>query len=148
MSALFEDLVLGVDGGDCGLESKPLGEYNKLDAALDFESTGRNQTAAKSLHLMARGAHVSGFVLRPNDGLSDVAIVCNGATRFLSPSDMQWLMHESRGSIVADHADAEARFSGLVDAARSALAALDLWGIGGEFLREVGKLRDALEELK
>ena len=77
-----------------------------LESALDFESTGGRQTAAKALHLMARGAHVSGFVLRPDDGLSDVAIVCNGATRWLTPAEFQWLMHESVGrSILTDGAD-------------------------------------------
>jgi hypothetical protein len=73
-----------------------------LDAALDFESTGRRVTAQKALHLMVRGSHVSGFVLRPDDGLSDVAIVCNGAVRWLTPAEFQWLMHESRSPITID----------------------------------------------
>lgn len=80
-------------------------EEQKLDSVLDFESTGRRETSAKALHLLARGAHVSGFVLRPDDGLSDVAIVCNGATRFLSPAEFQWLMHESKSPITACPSD-------------------------------------------
>lgn len=82
-------------------------EEKKLDSVLDFESTGRRETSARALHLLARGSHVSGFILRPDDGLSDVALVCNGATRFLSPAEFQWLMHESRGcSILVDRAGA------------------------------------------
>lgn len=77
-------------------------DFDKLDAALDFESTGRRATAQKALHLMVRGSHVSGFILRPDDGLSDVAIVCNGAVRWLSPAEFQWLMHESRSPITMD----------------------------------------------
>jgi hypothetical protein len=77
-------------------------DFDKLDAALDFESTGRRATAQKALHLMVRGSHVSGFVLRPDDGLSDVAIVCNGAVRWLTPAEFQWLMHESRSPITMD----------------------------------------------
>jgi hypothetical protein len=78
-------------------------DHERLEAALDFESTARRQTVAKALHLMVRGSHVSGFVLRPDDGLSDVAIVCNGAARWLSPAEFQWLMHESVGrSILLD----------------------------------------------
>jgi hypothetical protein len=80
-------------------------EEQKLDSVLDFESTGRKQTSAKALHLLARGAHVSGFVLRPDDGLSDVAIVCNGVTRWLSPAEFQWLMHESNSPITACPSD-------------------------------------------
>lgn len=80
-------------------------EERKLDSVLDFESTGRRETSAKALHLLARGSHVSGFVLRPDDGLSDVAIVCNGATRFLSPAEFQWLMHESKSPITACPSD-------------------------------------------
>lgn len=76
-----------------------------LDSVLDFESTGRRQTSAKALHLMARGSHISGFVLRPDDGLSDVAIVSNGVTRFLSPAEMQWLMHESKSPITVAPAE-------------------------------------------
>jgi hypothetical protein len=78
------------------------GDIDKLDAALDFESTGRRVTAQKALHLMVRGSHVSGFILRPDDGLSDVAIVCNGAVRWLTPAEFQWLMHESRSPITID----------------------------------------------
>lgn len=80
-------------------------EEQKLDSVLDFESTGRRETSAKALHLLARGSHVSGFVLRPDDGLSDVAIVCNGATRWLSPAEFQWLMHESKSPITACPSD-------------------------------------------
>jgi hypothetical protein len=96
-------MVPGFAESQCGLDVRPLGDYERLDSALDYESTGRRVTAAKALHLMTRGAHVSGFVLRPDDGLSDVAIVCNGVTRFLPPGEMQWLMHESgSGSILSD----------------------------------------------
>ena len=70
--------------------------------ALDFSSTGREETAAKAAVLTERGSHVSGFVLRPDDGISDVAIVCNGCTRRLSPAEMQWLMHESHSPITMD----------------------------------------------
>ena len=69
---------------------------------LDFSSTGRDETAAKAAVLTERGSHVSGFVLRPDDGISDVAIVCNGCTRWLSHAEMQWLMHESHSPITAD----------------------------------------------
>jgi hypothetical protein len=69
---------------------------------LDFSSTGREETAAKAAVLAERGSHVSGFVLRPDDGISDVAIVCNGCTRRLSVAEMQWLMHESHSPITAD----------------------------------------------
>lgn len=81
-------------------------DLERLEGAVDYESKGRSLTASKALLLMARGAHVSGFVLRPDDGLSDVAIVSNGVTRFLSPGEMQWLMHESAGrSILVDASD-------------------------------------------
>lgn len=80
-------------------------EEQKLDSVLDFESTGRRQTSAKALHLLARGSHVSGFILKPDDGLSDVAIVSNGTTRFLSPAEFQWLMHESKSPITTDTSD-------------------------------------------
>jgi len=80
-------------------------DFDKLDAALDFESTGRRATAQKALHLMVRGSHVSGFILRPDDGLSDVAIVCNGAVRWLTPAEFQWLMHESRSPITMDETE-------------------------------------------
>lgn len=80
-------------------------EEQKLDSVLDFESTGRRETSAKALHLLARGSHVSGFILRPDDGLSDVAVVCNGATRFLSAAEFQWLMHESKTPITACPSD-------------------------------------------
>jgi hypothetical protein len=79
-------------------------DFGRLDAALDFESTGRRVTAQKALHLMVRGSHVSGFILRPDDGLSDVAIVCNGAVRWLTPAEFQWLLHESRSPITMDDA--------------------------------------------
>jgi hypothetical protein len=62
-------------------------------------------TAQKALHLMVRGSHVSGFILRPDDGLSDVAIVCNGAVRWLTPAEFQWLMHESRSPITMDETE-------------------------------------------
>jgi hypothetical protein len=96
------------------------GEGVPLESVIDFDSTGRNRTAAKALHLMTRGAHVSGFVLRPDDGLSDVAIVSNGMTRFISQGEMQWLMNESGGrSIVSDNEDvmaaAKALLRGLSD---------------------------------
>jgi hypothetical protein len=80
-------------------------DFGRLDAALDFESTGRRVTAQKALHLMVRGSHVSGFILRPDDGLSDVAIVCNGAVRWLTPAEFQWLMHESRSPITMDETE-------------------------------------------
>jgi len=83
-------MVLGADMQDVLLE------------ALDFSSTGREETAAKAAVLAERGAHVSGFVLRPDDGVSDVAIVCNGCTRRLTPAEMQWLMHESHSPITMD----------------------------------------------
>ena len=83
-------MVLGADLQDVLLE------------ALDFSSTGRDETAAKAAVLTERGSHVSGFVLRPDDGISDVAIVCNGCTRRLSPAEMQWLMHESHSPITMD----------------------------------------------
>ena len=140
-------MVPGFAESRCGLDVQgewghgPLGDYERLDSALDFDSTGRRETAAKALHLMTRGAHVSGFVLRPDDGLSDVAIMCNGVTRFLAPGEMQWLMHESgSGSILAD--DDRVR-----DAARALLKRLDRanWGEIEPFAREIGELRDALE---
>jgi len=98
------ELVLGhVEVSGDGIAALPA---EGLESVLDYESTGRRQTAAKALHLMVRGSHVSGFVMRPDDGLSDVAIVSNGATRFLSPAEMQWLMHESAGrSILVDSND-------------------------------------------
>jgi hypothetical protein len=80
-------------------------DFGRLDAALDFESTGRRVTAQKALHLMVRGSHVSGFILRPDDGLSDVAIVCNGSVRWLTPAEFQWLMHESRSPITMDETE-------------------------------------------
>jgi hypothetical protein len=33
-----------------------------------------------------------------------VAIVCNGAVRWLTPAEFQWLMHESRSPITMDDA--------------------------------------------
>ena len=85
-------------------EARTLGAdmQDVLLEALDFSSTGREETAAKAAVLTERGAHVSGFVLRPDDGVSDVAIVCNGCTRRLSPAEMQWLMHESHSLITMD----------------------------------------------
>lgn len=96
----------GLVGGHAAGVADALPPLRGLESVIDFESTGRNRTAARALHLMARGAHVSGFVLRPDDGLSDVAIVSNGVTRFLSPGEMQWLMHESAGrSILVEPSD-------------------------------------------
>ena len=98
------EFVLGhVEVSEDGITALPA---EGLESVLDYESSGRRQTAAKALHLMVRGSHISGFVMRPDDGLSDVAIVSNGATRFLSPAEMQWLMHESAGrSILVDSND-------------------------------------------
>jgi hypothetical protein len=76
-------------------DSRILGDMEDiLLEALDFSSTGREETAAKAAVLTERGSHVSGFVLRPDDGISDVAIVCNGCTRRLS--------HESHSPITMD----------------------------------------------
>jgi hypothetical protein len=109
MNAILDN----VDGLVSGhAEGVPLvsGLSGAMDEVIDYESTGRRETAAKALHLMARGAHISGFVLRPDDGLSDVAIVSNGATRFLPPGEFQWLMHESGGrSILAETNDEATR---------------------------------------
>jgi hypothetical protein len=84
-------------------DSRILGDMEGvLLEALDFASTGREETAARAAVLTERGSHVSGFILRPDDGISDVAIVCNGSTRRLSPAEMQWLMHESHSPITMD----------------------------------------------
>lgn len=118
---------------------------NGLESVLDFESTGRRETSAKALHLMARGAHISGFVLRPDDGLSDVAIVSNGATRFLSPGEMQWLMHESKSPITVCPSDELERLRESADmrdevARRLAEEANDL-------RNELRRLREAAREV-
>jgi hypothetical protein len=34
-----------------------------------------------------------------------VAIVCNGAVRWLTPAEFQWLMHESRSPITMDETE-------------------------------------------
>jgi hypothetical protein len=141
------EMVLGhVQMTDSGLSSRLPNDQERLDAALDFESTGRRQTAAKALHLMVRGSHVSGFVLRPDDALSDVAIVSNGATRFLSPGEMEWLMHGPRVSIVVGD---DARLLKLKDAVRSALEFWDAlgWAEAEPLARPMGDLREALWEV-
>lgn len=95
-----EDLVRGHGEFDA---PSPLIE--RLWAALDYESTGRHSTVLKTMTAVARGLHVAGFILRPDDGISDVCLVSNGNTRELPPAEFQWLMHESRGcSILVDHA--------------------------------------------
>jgi hypothetical protein len=63
----------------------------KLEGAMDSIAS-RRMTSAKALHLAARGAHVAGFVLVPDDGLGDVAIVVDGRVVFLSQGAMGRLM--------------------------------------------------------
>jgi hypothetical protein len=109
-------------------------DFGRLDAALDFESTGRRVTAQKALHLMVRGSHVSGFILRPDDGLSDVAIVCNGAVRWLTPAEFQWLMHESRSPITMDDAESMIWEKIAVDFSKSSFIRFG-WLRDGVFLR-------------
>ena len=143
-----EKVLLGhVEASDSGLSSRLPNGHERLDAALDFESTGRQQTAAKALLLMARGAHVSGFVLRSDDGLSDVALVANGATRFLPPGEMEWLMHGPRVSILLGDEDRIARLERIE---RAALAVVERWELPVWKDAEptgvvINRLRNALE---
>ena len=78
-------------------------QIERLQSALDYESTGRHLTVLKTMSAIARGLHVAGFVLRPDDGISEVSIVANGNAREISPAEFQWLMHDSAGrSILLD----------------------------------------------
>jgi hypothetical protein len=141
------EMVLGhVEMTDFGLSSHLPNDQEKLDAALDFESTGRRQTAAKALLLMARGSHVSGFVLRSDDGLSDAAIVCNGATRFLSPQEMEWLMHGPRVSIMVGDEERLARLEKIAEAALAVVERWDLpvWKDAAPTGDAINRLRNAL----
>lgn len=138
--------VLGhVEVSERGIEARLGAEIpvtEGLESVLDFESSGRRQTAAKALHLMVRGSHISGFVLRPDDGLSDVAIVSNGATRFLSPAEMQWLMHESAGrSILVEPSDEVGHLRERVEALRTELLAQH--EVITDLILENKKLREA-----
>jgi hypothetical protein len=95
---------------------------------------------------MARGAHVSGFVLRPDDGLSEVASVSNGATRFLSPQEMEWLMHGPRVSILVGDEERIARLEKIAEAARAVVERWDLpvWKDAAPTGDIINRLRNAL----
>ncbi len=143
-----EEMVLGhIELAESGLSSRLPNDHEKLEAALDFESTGRRQTAAKALGLMARGSHVSGFVLRPDDGLSDVAIVANGVVRFLPPAEMEWLMHGPRVSIMVGDEERLTRLEKVAEAARAVVERWDLpsWKDSEPTAAVIYRLRDALD---